>query len=290
MLGESVELVRRFFLSQFNADGGCRNRAGISDLYYTGFVLQGLAALDTPLPEVPLAAFLESFGHGAGLDLVHLASWVRGYSLLRGEASERSVLSGPGVASSVTDNAGFLRRLEDFRARDGGYAPNPRAATGTLYGLYLAKGIHEDLGLSLARDGTYAGLIRRLELADGGWANEAGIPAAATTVGAAAVSVLRHLDEPVPPGAAAWFLSQRHPRGGFRANRAAPVPDLLSTATALHALKEMGQDLGSVREPCLDFVDSLWTNEGGFHGHWADDVLDSEYTFYGLLALGCLAR
>jgi len=46
----------------------------------------------------------------------------------------------------------------------------------------------------------------------------------------------------------------------------------------------------SVREPCLDFIDTLWSNEGGFHGHWHDDLLDVEYTFYGLLALGHLAQ
>jgi hypothetical protein len=36
-------------------------------------------------------------------------------------------------------------------------------------------------------------------------------------------------------------------------------------------------------------VDTLWSAEGGFHGHWADDHLDAEYTFYGLLALGHLS-
>ena len=40
---------------------------------------------------------------------------------------------------------------------------------------------------------------------------------------------------------------------------------------------------------CLDFVDSLWTNEGSFHGNWADDHLDCEYTCYGLLTLGHLS-
>ena len=44
-----------------------------------------------------------------------------------------------------------------------------------------------------------------------------------------------------------------------------------------------------IRERCLDFLDTLWSAEGGFHGHWADDHLDAEYTFYGLLALGHLS-
>jgi hypothetical protein len=39
----------------------------------------------------------------------------------------------------------------------------------------------------------------------------------------------------------------------------------------------------------MDFLDTLWDAQGGFHGHWADDFLDPEYTFYGLLALGHLS-
>ena len=39
----------------------------------------------------------------------------------------------------------------------------------------------------------------------------------------------------------------------------------------------------------LDFTDSLWSADGGFHGNWTDDTLDVEYTYYGLLALGHLA-
>ena len=69
----------------------------------------------------------------------------------------------------------------------------------------------------------------------------------------------------------------------------APVPDLLSTATALHALSSLHTPIDGIREACLDFVDSLWTSQGAFYGTWADDVPDCEYTFYGLLALGHLA-
>ena len=47
--------------------------------------------------------------------------------------------------------------------------------------------------------------------------------------------------------------------------------------------------IAGLREPCLDFVDSLWTNRGGFFGTWADDAVDCEYTYYALLALGHLS-
>jgi hypothetical protein len=51
----------------------------------------------------------------------------------------------------------------------------------------------------------------------------------------------------------------------------------------------MQVSLERIKEPCLDFVDTLWTNQGGFYGNWADDTLDCEYTYYGLLALGHLS-
>jgi prenyltransferase beta subunit len=88
------------------------------------------------------------------------------------------------------------------------------------------------------------------------------------------------------PSAVDWLLARQHPAGGFLATTDAPLPDLLSTAVSLHALDAVGADWRSRQEQILDFIDSLWSAEGGFHGSWADDDLDSEYTFYGLLALG----
>lgn len=69
---------------------------------------------------------------------------------------------------------------------------------------------------------------------------------------------------------------------------AAPIPDLLFTATALRAMSCVSVPLDSVRDPCLDFIHSLWTGNGSFLGSWADNTLDCEYTYYGLPALGHL--
>ena len=68
-----------------------------------------------------------------------------------------------------------------------------------------------------------------------------------------------------------------------------PIPDLLSTATALHALAGSDVSFEHLKEPTLDFLDSLWSSKGGFYGNWSEDVLDCEYTYYGLLALGHLS-
>jgi len=102
--------------------------------------------------------------------------------------------------------------------------------------------------------------------------------------------MVMHRLEASPAGdVSRWLLQRCHERGGFFAAPRAPVPDLLSTATALHALAALHADIGSLREPCLDFVDTLWTSAGGFYGSWADETLDCEYTYYGLLALGHLS-
>src|SRR5258708_5423283 len=131
--------------------------------------------------------------------------------------------------------------------------------------------------------------VRKLRAADGAFANQLGAPLGLTSATAAAVGVLRHFGEPVPAEVAPWLLQRQHASGGFFAAPAAPIPDLLSTSTALHALVSVHAPLEPLREIALDFLDSLWTTRGGFVGSWADDVLDCEYTYYGLLALGHLS-
>jgi prenyltransferase beta subunit len=106
------------------------------------------------------------------------------------------------------------------------------------------------------------------------------------TATAAAIATLRSLGRPVPHGVGEWLLARRHPAGGFTAAPETPIPDLLSTAVALHALDALEVPWREHRESMLDFIDTLWTAEGAFHGSWADDEPDAEYTFYGLVSLG----
>ena len=82
-----------------------------------------------------------------------------------------------------------------------------------------------------------------------------------------------------------WLLSRCRSDGGFEAVPGAPMPDVLSTATALHALAGLHRSFEREKESILDFVDSLWTGRA-FCGNWDDDVVDSEYTYYAMLALG----
>lgn len=276
LLGDSRDLVRDFYLQRLNPDGGFQNRAGDSDLYYTVFGLEGLAALEHD-PPAATAAFLERFGAGPDLDFVHLTCLARAWATAR-RGGPRADLA-----------RGILEHIDAYRSADGGYSVAKDSDVGTPYGSFLALGAIEDLG-SEARDReAMLASVQRLRAADGGYANHPGAQQGSTPATAAAVLVMRHLDAEPDDAVRDWLLARCHADGGFFAAPNAPVPDLLSTATALHALVAMHADISRIKEPCLDFVDSLWTNAGGFCGSWVDQTLDCEYTYYGLLALGHLS-
>jgi prenyltransferase beta subunit len=274
-LGESAELVRVFLRSQLGPRGGGLDRSGGEDLYYTIFTIACLNALDEPLPVDRLRQFLRTFGNGEGLDFVHLGALARCWSVV-GQ-----------VPVGLTDS--LLARVETFRSEDGAYDGEAGAAYGNAYGCFVALGAYQDLGREVPDPLRLVQALKFLETPDGAWSNARGLQAGSTNATAAAVTLLHQLEMPVAPQVADWILRQIHSGGGFLAMPMAPIPDLLSTATALHALSCLDVTLpASAREATLDFLDTLWSAEGGFHGHWADDFLDVEYTFYGLLALGHL--
>jgi hypothetical protein len=183
-----------------------------------------------------------------------------------------------------------LQRIEEFRKPDGGYEGDPNLPHGTAYGAFVALGAYQDLGYTPPEPLKLIRALKRLESADGAWSNFPGAKVGALNATAGAITLIRHLGFPVNQAVGNWVLAQVHPQGGFRAVPGAPMPDLLSTATALHALAALDHRVpAALHERCMDFVDSLWTAEGGFYGHWGDEHLDVEYTYYGLLALGHLS-
>ena len=281
-LGETTELVVSFLRSLATPGGGYCNRGGRPDLYYTSFALDALVALDAlPAGDEQATAtqrFLESFGDGSDLDFVHRCCLARAWA------------SQPADAFPFERRAALLSGVDRHRAVDGGYNSRAGAARGTAYGCFLAMNAHADVKQPLSETGSeaerLAACVNALRAADGGWANTADQPEGSTTATAAAIATLRTLGRPAPAGAAEWLLARRHPAGGFAAAPDAPIPDLLSTAVSLHALDALEVPWREHRESMLDFLDTLWTAEGAFHGSWADDEPDAEYTFYGLVALG----
>lgn len=278
-LQQSAENVERFVRSRQAPGGGFTDRLGEPDLYYTVFGLSCLEALQVEVPLDDLRRYLAGFEDPAALDFVHLSSLSRCWAGLPSEELPDHL------------RAAMLAAAESYRAEDGGYHNVSKgAARGTAYGAFLGLGLHQDLGAELPDEDAFVSALEAFALPDGSYANEPGMERGLTTTTAGAVAVLRNLRRPAPAGAADWLLARLYPEdGGFFAWESAPMPDLLSTATALHALSTLEVSLDPVKEPCLDYLDSLWSGKGGFHGNWSDEDLDCEYTFYGLLALGHLS-
>lgn len=277
LLGESADLIRAYLREQLQPDGGFPDRGGSSDLYYTVFGLEALAALQAEIPSDRIRRYLSGFDPDNSLDLVHLACLARCWATLPPPKLGRAFA------------AALAARLENFRSSDGGYHPRADSSHGTAYHGFLVLAAYQDMGIDLPRPDDLRASIEARHAPTGGYANDPDAECGATPATAAAVLALRHLGATPSSEVADWLISRCHPEGGFFAAAAAPVPDLLSTATALHALSALHVPLVPLTERCLDFIDTLWTSRGAFFGTWADEEPDCEYTYYGLLALGHLS-
>lgn len=292
---EARDEIVGFVRSRRQADGGYVGRGGGSDLYYSSFALGVLFAMGSAgavdawrddVPESPAFA-------GAtveNLDLVHLACLLR-CRLMLGAAS--AAPSGPGwrlawfrkaAARTLLGAAGYDRMALALQARAW------RSGRDTVYSAFLTLQAFEDLGLRAPQHDEMVPRILAAQAPCGGFADSAGAVAATTTVTAAAVVSLQQLGAPVPVTAVDWLLARQQARGGFTvAVAAAPLPDLLSTAAGLQALRAAGIAVAAPQRLAhRDFIQGLWDESGGFCGYALDDTPDVEFTFYALLALGLL--
>jgi len=275
---EACGLIEKFVFSQQNEDGGFHDRDGASDLYYSSFAIDALTALQSEIPAESLTKFLAAKSEQLdSLDFVHLCCLAR----------LRSAVPNAEIRVPLL---GILEAIEQFRTPDGGYNQATGLNGGSAYACFLAYGAYADHGLIFPNPEGVAACLASLATEDGAWANDTFLPVPNVPATAAAPTLCRNLRQPIPEKTANWLLGCfQLESGGFLPFPGAPMADLLTTAVALHALDGLQVPFEKLKDPLLDFIDSLWTAEGGFHGTWDDDDLDIEYTYYGLLALGHLA-
>jgi len=163
LLGDSASLVEKFIRSEQNSDGGFKDRAGQSDLYYTVFGLDSLLALQAEIPGDSVAGFLDQAGTGENLDFIHLCCLARCWGTLQHATPIRCA---PEIREAL------MERLILFRSRDGGFNLLPRQATGSVYASFLAAGAFGDLAAQVPEPITLIQSLKRLETSDGAWAND----------------------------------------------------------------------------------------------------------------------
>ena len=270
---ESKRALLAFVSSQQLANGGFRGRSSDADLYYTFFAVTILATMGGAVDVGALANYLDSFDDGSELDFIHLACFIRCRTML-GDIGDEFL-------------ARLLDMLERYRSGDGGYQQMSKGADcGSVYACFIAWLVYQDVGKDMPDQDGVISCLESFKLADGSYANDISVESGSTTATAAAVVLLRGLGLPVDDATIEQLLARADDKGGFFAGESAPIADLLSTATALYALRVAGYDLDAGLDMHYDYIASLWNEDGGFAGNALDSESDCEYTYYALLALG----
>jgi geranylgeranyl transferase type-2 subunit beta len=250
-------------------DGGFSGRMGKSDPYYTGFAVRALHALDRISEEV--AAGAAGFALRCEPGNVVEALSVAGALLL--------------LDAPHPDPGGLLARLEEFRAADGGYAKSVAGARGDTYLSFLATLCYDVFGLRPPGAERLAQFLSKRSTPDGGFSRSGAVDRGGTNPTAAAVALLIMEGKPDPgrlKPAAQFLVAAQHASGGWTAGARAPLPDLLSTYTALVSLDALGALEAAARSAALAFARACEGPAGGFSALPGDSEVDVEYTYYGL--------
>lgn len=299
-LGEGVARIApdrlhrhaRYLLASQNPDGGFSGREGGSDLYYTGFALRGLSILGSLSPEVADRA-----GKYLAASLREQAAVVDFFSLLYSILLVQTAGGADVLADSAPDWADRVAQtLESFRCPDGGYGKSPSAPSGSTYHSFLMALCFEFLAREIPRPGELARFVQGRQREDGGFVEIAPMKRSGTNPTAAGVGLLQILEPDffterpeVREGVVNFLREMPSAEGGLRANSRIPLADLLSSFTGawtLHQLNALGElDLVELRL----YAEALEQDVGGFRGGLWDEVVDVEYTFYGLGVLGLVA-
>lgn len=277
----------QFVMNLRESDGGWGGREGGSDLYYTSFALRSLAILGQLHGSIAeqscdfLRSRLNTFE-----SIVDLLSLVYSAKLI-----EASCNIDPLAGCGTQWQARLADLLQSLRRSDGGYCKTIEGNASSTYQTFLTLICLELIQIPIPEPERSAEFFLKQRQDDGGFlevrvAKRSGANPTAAAIGG--LQVLKSVSEHVAVTAGEFLLELQTDEGGFQANTRIPVPDLLSTFTALVTLS----DLGVVDQAQLisadKYVRSMECPTGGFHGFEFDQGTDVEYAFYGLGALALL--
>lgn len=273
----SRKAVISYIQSQEVRSGGFMDKAGKPDLYYTFFGLMSALALGMTVNVGQHKIFLKKFDIQQ-LNLPHFVAYTQSVKLLKAFSIPGFLRNyAAGIASFFAGNAD----INDLKVLMSDKSRVPMNDPCSPYSVFLS---------AIVTGGTDSGLSEWVRndaseyiTSSGGWSNirKGTSPALNATV--SGLMMLYLIGKPIDTHAIEWLVNQQDPSGGFFAVPGAPVPDLLSTATALLVLNICRT---KARYPVTEFIQMHWRENGGFAGIFSDENSDCEYTFYGLTALG----
>ncbi len=268
-------------------DGGFCGRDVRSDLYYTAFALRGLVLLGELDDRVAnrVADFLRQQLQGE-TTLIDLMSLVFAARLLE-SSSGIEVLGelSPEWSEKLADT------FESLRREDGGYAKTFEGQASSTYQTFLIALTYQLMDRPLPDPERACEFVLNQHRDDGGFVEIRVMRRSGTNPTAAAIGTLRvlgqhHVDEDLKNSVAEFLFNSVTDEGGLRANTQIPIADLLSTFTGLHTAADLDVITAFDRKKCLSYATSLQEESGGFRAAAWDDVVDVEYSFYGIGVLG----
>lgn len=268
---DTLQRVTRFVESQKTMADTFKDKSGEPDLYYTSFGWLLSYVLGIELDTERRENYLRN-QPVASLDLVHYAAYMRCRMLHR-----------------LMSDGKFRFLINTFRSvpvRDiDSFASLPHNDIGSPYTRFIWLSLLEDTRNEVEDRKQILERLEHYQTPGGGYSNMRYRKVATTNATAAALMVVGQLRGYEPNPDLFYLRDSQDETGGFKAGMESPVPDLLSTATALFAMRCYGI---RANRSASDFIEAHWLESGGFSATLLEDVSDVEYVFYGLLALGAL--
>ena len=262
---EAQEHIRQYIESQRIDALFFMNKSRDADLYYTvfGLMLSCIFGLRIDREKARREWELCEVDRQ---DLVHYAAYMRSSILL-----------------DVSGNKLWRLLFPDKEQALPAFRTFPHNDSCSPYSRFVWLSLMEDLRRRIDNKKGIMESLNAYRIPGGGYSNRLGGLSASVNATAAALSVGGQLAGYRPTEDVTYLYERQDESGGFRATGQTLLPDMLSTATALFALRCYGVE---PRVNPAAFIEAHWLESGGFAPSLAEGNSDIEYTFYGILALG----
>ena len=262
---EAQERICRYIESQRTDDAlFFMNKSREADIYYTAFGLMLSYIFGVRIDYEEARRELDCYEVNT-YDLVHYAACVRSSIMLD--------LLGGRPWQLILPNRKPLPVFQTF----------PHNDSRSPYSRFMWLSLMEDMRRRIDNKKEILESLNTYRVVGGGYAGKPGGTSPSVNATAAALSVRGQLAGYAQTGDLTRLYRWQDASGGFCASTQTPVPDILSTATALFVLQCYGME---PRVMPATFIEAHWLESGGFAPTLLEENSDIEYTFYGLLALG----